>query len=217
MTTIQTQQTEEMIRYWKGSVIVLNLARIEREKKSPKPGEYPESWSADDETHLVVRIIYQGYPWILAHYGSREVLKAPLVLDMKKEDITSENMVTNEFRDFADCRGNQCIKRAFRFYFNSVFEAKTFCDGHNNFLDQYKTENKKKLEVIDEIKPNNVIESAKDRKSAAAVAKTESSESFDCALCKDFDLGDENNLLDDLNEYTQDPYESHAYNVNVPF
>ena len=164
----------------------------------------------DDDTPtclLVACIIYHGYSWILAHYGSsRQVLNALVVLDMKKEDITNENMVTNEFRDFADYRGNQCIKRAFRFYFNSVFEAKTFCDGHNNFLDQYKTENKKKLEIIDEIEPSNVIKSAKDRKSAATVVKTVSSESFDCALRKDFDLGDENNLLDDLNEYTQDPY-----------
>ena len=49
------------------------------------------------------------------------------------------------------------------------------------------------------------------------MVKTVSFESYDCALSKDFDLGDENNLLDDLNEYTQDPYENHAYNVNVPF
>ena len=76
----------------------------------------------DDDTPtclLVACIIYHGYSWILAHYGlSRQVLNALVVLDMKKEDIVCENMVTNEIREFADLRGKQYIKRAFRFYFN---------------------------------------------------------------------------------------------------
>ena len=146
-----------------------------------------ELWEIEDEDdYLIVRVLYTSHPWLVIHRGVNEVAKAPLVLFVEDEDIVGSK-VSLTLRDSSN-RGCQCIKRKFILEFHSGTDARVFQAAHNLPLQEHAEklvacqESEKKAEVTNE------------------------------AFMKErFERGDENNVENDNNTETQNPWDDDDY------
>lgn len=138
------------IRSSPGAIVTFNLSKLERFNK--QQSEVAEVWENDyyldgadneDEAplHLIARLRWSdGQPWITAHYGSLQVLNAPIILFA--DDVQGKT-VSISLRDYSNRSNrsagglqanNQCIKRLFKFTFLEAFEACVFRVSHNIYL-----------------------------------------------------------------------------------
>ena len=223
--------------------VMFNMERCSRIKKKSSingSGEKVEVvgdlWENDDDIHLIIRLVYQEYPWVVAHYGLREVINAPLVLPIRDSDVDKKT-IGIIFRDFSNRDGDDCIKRKFYLEFPSAFEADIFKYAHNKMLLEYRSSQDKnasrgkpsqasiaatvveptKVEPApdkDAKKVANEPASKKRRISRISQEISTSNESVEKgnggdsyeALVETFQAGDEHDFLDDCFEETQDPY-----------
>lgn len=144
MTTVVTTTNQSLVLRYPDSCIMFNMTQCSRVKKTSSGAEdfdedLSDHWENDDELHLIIRLLDDGgYPWILSHYGSREIIKAPLVIPIRGVDVEGKR-VSILLRDFSN-RGENCIKRKFYLEFPSAVEADIFQYSHNRMLDAYKME-----------------------------------------------------------------------------
>lgn len=137
------------IRVIQGATVVFNLTKLERFNKNGS--EVVDLWDNDfylndddDEAplHLIARLVCTDNrnPWIVAHYGTTQVLVAPLVLAIEAQEGRS---LMVKFRDYSNRsnrtagglqENNQCIRRLFRLTFSQGFEAAAFKAVHNIYL-----------------------------------------------------------------------------------
>lgn len=228
-----------VIRY-PGSCIMFNMISCSRVKKTPvsafsktstslfheeKHETLSQLWENDEDIHLIVRLVDQGYPWTVGHYGTKEIFKAPLVIPIRSSDVNGTS-VGIFFRDFAN-RGDTCIKRKFHLEFASATEAQTFVFSHNLFLSKYqlkvknqekeavknlkknKVENDDKSIIDDEDNKNTPIKKKRrynDMKNDEEEEVHNKEKNEYNQIVSDFDLGDKHDILDDYFESTQDPY-----------
>ena len=152
-----------LVLFYPGSCIMFNLKKCIRAKKRATCNNNISSdsweedakkigdlWEDDEDLHLIVRIIHNDYPWTVAHYGTKEVFKAPLVIPIQNCDVQGEN-ISIFFRDFAN-RGDNCITRKFSLQFASAAEAESFQFVHNTMLT---AGNKKKKETTNKEEEKN--------------------------------------------------------------
>ena len=141
---------QSFVLHYANSCIMFNMLKCSRVKKqaSNDDGNYndevidlkdekiSEMWENDEELRLVVRLLKNNQlPWLVSHYGSREIVKAPLVVPIRPVDVDGRK-VSIWLRDFAG-RGDNCIKRKFYLEFPSSSEADIFRYGHNKLLNEY--------------------------------------------------------------------------------
>ena len=139
MTSMHT-----LVLRYPGSCIMFNMVACSRAKKNKtKNDELGDHWEADDEIHLIVRLISgETYPWVVAHYGTRECFKAPLFVPIQPKDHSQGCYIKLHLRDYAN-RGKNCIKREFFLEFASDLEAETFKFAHNKMIANHYNNNKK--------------------------------------------------------------------------
>ena len=137
-----------LARVYPGANATFNLVLLERFKKNgTEVSEFYENelyLDEDDDAplHLITRLMWtNGAPWLIVHYGSTQVLNAPLILPSRLGE--NGKTVTLKLREYSN-RSNrfegglqadeQCIRRLFRFTFSEAFEACAFRVCHNIFL-----------------------------------------------------------------------------------
>jgi hypothetical protein len=235
-----------LVLFYPGSCIMFNLKKCIRAKKratcnndinsdswEEDAKKIGDLWEDDEDLHLIVRIIHNDYPWTVAHYGTKEVFKAPLVIPIRNCDVQGEN-ISIFFRDFAN-RGDNCITRKFSLHFASAAEAESFQFVHNMMLtagnkkkketankeeenkenkDNKKEENKEnKKEDGFELPPrkkrklSSIISKEDQKKEEEKQEEKQGEKSGYKAIVNDFMAGDEHNLLDDCFPETQNAYD----------
>ena len=129
--------------WYSGSCIMFNMKACSRVKKRSNSQELSELWeNDDDESRLILRLIDSaGYPWVVGHYGTQEILRSPLVVPTLNVDGCRVSVF---LRDFANRGQENCIKRQFNIEFASAAEAASFQFAHDKFFCEYKKKKKKK-------------------------------------------------------------------------
>ena len=138
ITTSASNKKEFILRY-PGSCITFNLMQASRVKKNRTT--ISEEWVSDEnDKFLIIRLIEtNGRPWLVVHHGIYEVAKAPLFVpaEISRDDSSS---VCVFLRDHANRGESNCIRREFKFKFNSLAEARSFVFSHNSFISSNKGE-----------------------------------------------------------------------------
>ena len=127
--------------WYSGSCIMFNMKSCSRVKKRSNSQGLSELWeNDDDESRLILRLIDStGYPWIVGHYGTQEILWSPLVVPTLNVDGCSVSIF---LRDFSNRGQANCIKRQFNIEFASAVEAASFQFAHDKFFYEYKKKKK---------------------------------------------------------------------------
>lgn len=109
-----------------------------------------EIWSEEDEdeeegnaSFLIVRLIDNGtsYPWLVAHRGSCEIIRAPLFVPVVTSNEGEATVLCVFLRDHA-YRGDNGIKRKFYLKFATSVEADSFKFTHNRMIEVYQSRGK---------------------------------------------------------------------------
>ena len=209
------------ILLYPGRCTMFNMVRVQRMKKNKGQTEEEitsELWEIEDEDdYLIVRVLYTSHPWLVIHRGVNEIAKAPLVLFIEDEDIVG-NKVSLTLRDSSN-RGCQCIKRKFILEFHSGTDAMAFQAVHNLALQEHAEkliscqDNERKLAneaFIEEMAVHNLAiqEHAEKLVSCQENERKLTDEAF---MKERFERGDENNVEDDNNMETQNPWDDDDY------
>lgn len=104
-------------------------------------GRIGEKWESDDDKYLILRLVEtNGSPWLVAHHGIYEIVKAPLFVPAvsSSKNCTS---VCIHLRDYANRGDSSCIRREFEFEFLSITEASSFVFAHNAFISAKNSKN----------------------------------------------------------------------------
>lgn len=232
MSTSPPPNVLPLITRYPGECIVFNLhkcSRVKKNQSNTKEGEDPvfsEIWTNEDyDNFLIVRLIrHTTNPWMVAHHGIFEILRAPLVLpaiDLKGNDRT----LCIRLRDYSNRGQDDCIKRSFHLTFSSSYEAEIFKHAHNKLLklkaavssthchSDYEKLRPTKKRRISQISTNSAEDKGKDdedkEKEATAhdVLKTENNEN--CLKAnQEFEVGNDHDFLDDCFEETQNPFDN---------
>ena len=144
-----------VVRVYPGETsIMFNMVQCNRMKKRD-PTERSCTWvvrdhkSNDDEkTSLIIRLNYsKNSPWIVGHYGAREILRSPLCVPILKQQL-EDSTVDIHLRDHAETKDQgTCIRRIFKLHFPTHLEASIFRDAHNKFLFKHFNEFKGSVKV----------------------------------------------------------------------
>ena len=141
------------IQRYKESTIVYNLLHASRIKKGEEAVDclnkkkeedkvVSEYWEEenDDNNYLIICLISNegSFPWLVAHHGIHEIIKAPLFVPIIKDEH-KKNTLSLFLRDFAN-RGSTCIKRKFYLTFHSSVKAESFMFTHNRMLNAHDEE-----------------------------------------------------------------------------
>ena len=161
---------------------IFNLKRVLRIKKNQnglKEGPNKEIVSREWQEHefdrrLRIRINRElkanSKPWMVAHHGIYEILKAPLILFITKRHGDTLDVT---LRDHSN-RGNECIRRKFKLQFHTEVDAKIFQFAHNEMLLEWsktKPHKEDKKSLIDLTNKNE-----EDKKSLIDVTNTKQQE-----------------------------------------
>ena len=168
-----------------GRCTMFNMVRVKRisKKKEAEEDNVSQLWEIEDEDdYLIVRVLFTSHPWLIVHHGVNEIVKAPLVLFIDDEDLNGAK-ISLTLRDSAN-RGHSCIKRRFIFEFQTGTDARVFKTSHNLTLQDHS---------------NRLVSCDKEIVSHQDFMKER------------FEKGDENNMEDDNNEETQNPWDDDDY------
>ena len=234
-STVQAPPTaHSFVLHYANSCIMFNMVKCSRVKKQssndhdddnhgssdevivPNDEEISELWENDEELHLVLRLLKnEQLPWLVSHYGSREIVKAPLVIPIRPDDVDGSK-VSIWLRDFAG-RGDNCIKRKFYLEFPSSSEADIFRYSHNKLLNEYLSGKDTTRAVNDtkKVQKNNIHNTTNEEDSdeesscppikKARIAVENDQERYD-QIVDQFHVGDDHDFLDDCYPETQNPY-----------
>jgi hypothetical protein len=182
ITTMSTSANKKFITREPGQCIVFNLVKAQRVKKRQDVkrmkgeeggdgGEEEEvisaSWmNEDDDNYLIIRLQFsQGRPWLVAHHGVFEIIKAPLfvpIVDSNNHNTTNRHTLTLFLRDSANRRKGSYIQRKFYLQFASFAEAQSFKTAHNLMLTKVRSETERvALEEKKELRKKRKKESSK--------------------------------------------------------
>ena len=211
---MQAPTAKSFVLYYPDSCIMFNMVQCSRVKKkssncsaneddggsSAAAEAISELWVNDDKLRLVLRLLKSDkLPWLVSHYGSREIMKAPLVIPIRDDDVEG-NKVAIWLRDFAG-RGENCIKRKFYLEFPSGIDADIFRYSHNKMLnDHLATKDKGTNQKLTE----NIRKENDERPPAkrARIAIENDEEKYEEVVNK-FHIGDDHDFLDDCFPETQ--------------
>jgi ribosomal protein L12E/L44/L45/RPP1/RPP2 len=214
---------------------MFNMKACSRVKKKSRSQDLSELWeNDDDESRLILRLIDSaGYPWVVGHYGTQEILRSPLVVPILNVDGCRVSVF---LRDFANRGQENCIKRQFNIEFSSAAEAASFQFAHDKFFCEYKKkkknekkkkEDKKEKEEEKQTKENDRLKrdhqerilpeppSKKRRVSCISSSSSGDNKQGDGLeqedkkkdeYIKEFNQGDDLDLLDNNFLETQDPF-----------
>ena len=214
-------ESSHLIRRYSDRCTMFNcvqVSRIKKNQKTRKTGEeevVSKKWLNDEnDRFLTIRLLQTmetgSFPWILVHHGVYQILRAPLLLFIEDENQKGKN-ASLIMRDHSH-RGDECIKRKFRFEFHTETDARIFAFAHNQTLIDHLRRKVTTVPVRQE--PDSPAPPQKKRKrpnedvikKGRATNPLKITDEVKKTMKAMFEEGDENNIADDSHLETQNAW-----------